>query len=125
MPRCGLYVSFIVSSSVVIHCIFHGGPLVVNNLGFLSLSTVTPRFLPLSTITSHFLPLLTVASHFIPLLTITPAWVEGVAGSIWVVVRGSLPSLGVVSLGRPRSPKLLWGVIPDLSPGDLFCLVAC
>ena len=48
--QCGLHIPLVVSSSVVIHCIFLGGPLVVGNLGFLPLLTVTPRFLPLSTV---------------------------------------------------------------------------
>ncbi len=94
----GLHISFAVSLLIVIHSIFYGGPLVVGNLSFLPLSTVTPRFLPL----------LTVTSPFLRLLNVTPAWVEGLAGSSGVAVRGSSQSLGVVSLCRAkRSPKRL------------------
>ncbi len=44
-PWQRLHISFVVSSSVVIRCIFPGGPLVVGKSGFLPLSTVTsPSF---------------------------------------------------------------------------------
>ncbi len=94
--RSGLdHIPFTVSFLIAIPFISYGGPLIVGNLGFLPLSTVTPLFLPL----------LTVRPLFLPLLTVTPAWMEGLVGSSRVAVIGSLHGLGMMSLCRAkRSP---------------------